>query len=549
MVDKLVADKKRKAWTVPYVVRQLSGVEWARLRDSPKDEAERRKQKLMLKVKDAVPHGRHPCDLKSKGVGWCQVTIMKESAELSYHIFGMYKSLTIDVTSLRKDGKVQVWAQGEKYDPTENKMKLQPDNEGWSFLITTSKAQAMIRNNRANWLKYNVAMVKEQEKEDQKRAKKRMGPAARSLLRLHRGPVGPVAGDTVSTPGKRAKKAAVKKSSPASKSPLKRARRSVTRSASASSTKSVMYTFKNKNRKLRKQVAEKKKEQKHLFGQSHQLTVLEQIVHCNKSWAHNVQTLPHEMVDRIFNVFKITGNVDLLFTACMRLLHQVDDGVKQREAKFFRQAVQEQIRSQLDKNNKSLNELKTEIAVRNTVVEGFRRPVVVSTSAKTTINLAGSSSSDTEKHSKDDKETKGPAKDAKQSKGPRKEPAAENVKGPKQTDFTQADADFEATRAIPKTKTARAHFRKCYPYGYPDDKDFVQLAHYRASKRRSASGYQSVGLASAQRREKWRVKMDDTTVGRYNKKAEACEVVYWQLKQAREMAEYASDSFPTDMLS
>ena len=28
-------------------------------------------------------------NLKDKGVGWCQVTIMKESVKLIYHIFGM----------------------------------------------------------------------------------------------------------------------------------------------------------------------------------------------------------------------------------------------------------------------------------------------------------------------------------------------------------------------------------------------------------------------------------------------------------------------------
>ena len=79
MVKKEMSEGKRKAWTVPYVVRPLAPSEWAQLRNSPQEEKQKRKKKLDLKVKDAVPYGRYPCDLKSKGVSWCQVTIQKES--------------------------------------------------------------------------------------------------------------------------------------------------------------------------------------------------------------------------------------------------------------------------------------------------------------------------------------------------------------------------------------------------------------------------------------------------------------------------------------
>ena len=136
------------------------------MRDTPPEEAAKRKQKLDLKVKDDVPHGRYPCNLGSKGVGWVQVTIMKESADIRYRIFGLHVSLGIEVQSLRRDGKVQVWAQGEEFDYKARKMKLQPDNEGWSFLMTAKNVKEMIRSNRANWLKYNVAMVKYQEKKE-----------------------------------------------------------------------------------------------------------------------------------------------------------------------------------------------------------------------------------------------------------------------------------------------------------------------------------------------------------------------------------------------
>ena len=97
MVVKEVKEGRRKAWTVPYVVRKLTGVEWAQLRDVPDEEKVKRKKKLNLKVKDAVPFGRYPCNLSAKGVGWCQATIMKDSAQLRYVIFGMHMSLSIDV--------------------------------------------------------------------------------------------------------------------------------------------------------------------------------------------------------------------------------------------------------------------------------------------------------------------------------------------------------------------------------------------------------------------------------------------------------------------
>ena len=73
------------------------------------------------------------------------------------------------------------------------------------------------------------------------------------------------------------------------------------------------------------------------------------------------------------------------------------------------------------------------------------------------------------------------------------------------------------------------HFRKSYPHGYPDDKEFVRLDHYQTTVRKSSSGYKNVGTAEAGRREKWRVKIDSKAVGHYEKKVEVCEVVYWYI--------------------
>ena len=128
-----------------------------------------------------------------------------------------------------------------------------------------------------------------------------------------------------------------------------------------------------------------------------------------------------------------------------------------------------------------------------------------------------------------------------------------NDKGPEQpaeaaNDFAEADKDFEASRHIPQTETARRHFRHHYPHGYPDDEDFVEHPHYLKSVRVSISGYQSVLYVSASRDQVWRVKMYGRTVGRYHKLAEACEVAYWQHKQARQMKEFdQADTIPSAM--
>ena len=106
VVAKLVSEGKRRAFTVPYVVRALDPFEWDQRVSAPREEQEKRKKKLGLQVKDTVPYGSYPCNLKVEGVGWCQVTIMKESADLRYRYFDMQVSLSVEVKSLRRDGKV-----------------------------------------------------------------------------------------------------------------------------------------------------------------------------------------------------------------------------------------------------------------------------------------------------------------------------------------------------------------------------------------------------------------------------------------------------------
>ena len=125
LVTKLVSEGKRTGHTVPFVVRHLTPMEWAQRINASQEEKVKRKYKLNLKVKDAVPLGPYPCYLSNKGVGWCQVTIQEKSAELKYRIFGMSQiALTVEVISCRSDGKVQIWAQAEEYDPADMTMKL-----------------------------------------------------------------------------------------------------------------------------------------------------------------------------------------------------------------------------------------------------------------------------------------------------------------------------------------------------------------------------------------------------------------------------------------
>ena len=55
VVAKLVSEGKRRAFTVPYVVRALDPFEWDQRVSAPREEQEKRKKKLGLQVKDTVP--------------------------------------------------------------------------------------------------------------------------------------------------------------------------------------------------------------------------------------------------------------------------------------------------------------------------------------------------------------------------------------------------------------------------------------------------------------------------------------------------------------
>ena len=268
---------------------------------------------------------------------------------------------------------------------------------------------------------------------------------------------------------------------------------------------------------------------------------------------------PGGMASKMLRVFKSDGDAAGLFTCAMGLLKAVNDkDIMRNAAQSWRNRTKEKVRARLNRNNQELNDLTQTINQLEESASWKRQCVLVdgedTDSSKSedrpcVIDLQDSSESEVDvqadKGPEQPDEAKGPEQPDK-ANGPDKQPDKTNVSA--QTDFTKADADFDATRMIPKTETARAHFRKCYPNGYPADKDFVKHEHYIVTKRLSVSGYQSVGYAEATRDQTWRVKIDGHTIGRYDTKAQACEETYWYNKQAEQMDEFArGDTMPSAM--
>ena len=58
-------------------------MELGRLEGLPNEDKQERMKILQQKLKNAVvPYDRYPYNLAVKGLGWCQVTIMEDSADL-----------------------------------------------------------------------------------------------------------------------------------------------------------------------------------------------------------------------------------------------------------------------------------------------------------------------------------------------------------------------------------------------------------------------------------------------------------------------------------
>ena len=549
------------------------------------------KVKFEAQSKKDCPYGPYSANLKSEGLGWCQITFMADTAKLKYIVYGFHLGVGVRVQSLRGDNKVTVWARSEEYDSAAGCMKLQPPNEGWSFSITVDKARQIIRADRKNWKEYNMAMLTIQLKEEAKLAKARpprknlstnttLGPLGEALLGLRDGALGAsgkrskatakktlafpgAASDELSPPTKRArakedpKKANAKKKTPTQLRPV------------------VLKGMCN-TPALKELLKEKRQRQKKVFGQNRDYQVFETILHRQKIWDYNLDKDPGAMASKMLRVFKGAGDAAGLFTCAMGLLKAVKDkDIMRNAAQSWRSRTKQKVRARLNRNNQELNELTQTITQLEESASWKRQCVLVDDedpdssepeASQCVIDLQDSSEpeadgvksggpagepADTDNDVQADKgpeqpdEAKGPDVPDK-ANGPDKQPDKTNVSA--QTDFTKADADFDATRQIPKTETARAHFRKCYPNGYPADKDFVKHEHYIVTKRLSVSGYQSVGYTSATRDQTWRVKIDGHTIGRYDTKAQACEETYWYNKQAEQMDEFArGNTMPSAM--
>ena len=533
------------------------------------------KVKFEAQSKKDCPYGPYSANLKSEGLGWCQITFMEDTAKLKYIIYGFHLGVDVKVLSLRGDDKVTVWARSEEYDSAAGCMKLQPPNEGWSFSMTVDKARQIIRADRKNWKKYNMAMLSIQIEEEAKLAKARpprknlstnptLGPLGEALLDLRDGALG-VSG--------RRSKVKVKKtlafpgaaSGELSPPPTKRARAKEgpekvnAKKKTPLQLRPVVLKGMCNTPAVKELLKEKKRRQRKLYGQNRDYSVFETILNRPKIWNFNVNKDPGGMASKMLRVFKSDGDAAGLFTCAMGLLKAVNDkDIMRNAAQSWRNRTKEKVRARLNRNNQELNELTQTITQLEESASWKRQCVLVdgedTDSSKSedrpcVIDLQDSSESEVDvqadKGPEQPDEAKGPEQPDK-ANGPDKQPDKTNVSA--QTDFTKADADFDATRMIPKTETARAHFRKCYPNGYPADKDFVKHEHYIVTKRLSVSGYQSVGYAEATRDQTWRVKIDGHTIGRYDTKAQACEETYWYNKQAEQMDEFArGDTMPSAM--
>ena len=289
----------------------------------------------------------------------------------------------------------------------------------------------------------------------------------------------------------------------------------------------------------------------------------------DQKWEKHLQKNPDLVMRKIIQFFATHGDPKTLMEMSKRLLDGVNDEYKRAEAGFWREKLITKVRKVVNRYNKDLNKVTrrirslkpdqtpvtvdmgpnvdlgpnddddddsdfdhtygTEDAKRATgptvhLVDGKESIAVVET------ELFGNSSENNVSESEDandgpnDEDDNVGSNDEAANDGPNDEDTANNV---------LAEQDYWDTKYMPKTDAKKARFLRLYPAGYPDDKNFSKLPHYIESAR-SKSGYKHVGSAEAKRTEKWRVKADSITKGRYYKLAKACEVAYWVDKNKKD---------------
>ena len=112
--------------------------------------------KLEEQKNSAVPMGPYPYFIRS--TGWVQIWFT-EDAKLSYkYMYMMPKSLTVDVESIKKNGKVSLWGRSEIFDNEYGCIRLQEN--AWRMSITVEKAKEIIVNEETNWPKYAESLRK-----------------------------------------------------------------------------------------------------------------------------------------------------------------------------------------------------------------------------------------------------------------------------------------------------------------------------------------------------------------------------------------------------
>ena len=519
------------------------------------------KATLDYRVRETVPLGPYPCKFSS--VGWCQIELQPDTCEARYIICGMYKGIDVKVESKQANGKVAVWGRSEFYVPQERCMKLQPANEGWRQQITCARARQIILAAETNWLRYKESMAeittKELAKWNNTRKPPRKSPSgtagASALLSLrdtrggHRTKEQQARRDAVTRVKKQLKfpKSTEDEETPAKKKSRKDSEPEVPARKGPEPVKTPATKVKFKpSDAAKKKLQAKQQLVRKIINRQRGNTQLEQMISSPKVWAKRLKDSPDYLLAMMLRLLNNSGDSEQVLMAALRMINKSDVSVRREEAEYWKELVAQKIRSVVTANNNALNKLQQEVTDLQSMYKFKEDPPV--------IELDQSDDNDFEQDVATPNKSKGPTPTKKdkgtsnKAKGPARSEAAKEGSASAIADFKKADADYYTTRQIPKTDTTKKYFRECYPRGYPDDEDFKMQPHYLVSKRTSMSGFKHVMVCDATRDQRWRVKYGGKTIGRYVKKAHACEDAYWISKQARQMAEFGkADTIPSAM--
>ena len=342
------------------------------------------------------------------------------------------------------------------------------------------------------------------------------------------------------------------------------------------------------------------------------LAKLEQTLHSDVKWAQTLETSPRKMFSKMIRFFGYDDDMDTVMVMAIRLTEQMRPEILRTECQRYRKKLQARIRAVQSQNNDVLNMVctsisETEVKMTEGVVSlGEVGDIVdladtsedgsVTTDtaadakllcAMTTVTATTDGSDDdgpvtTDPATTDGSDDDGPVAavttdpamaDGSDDDGPVaavttdtattdgsdvvEAVTADDNNGPATVDTAAADGPVVAgtsfaeeyfdivPRHIPLT--SRDHLVKVYPRGWPKDEEFTDHPHYIRSAR-SQSGYKHVTWCK--RKGTWRVKVNSSTLGRYDTKAQACEVAYWADKERKDLHEFSAvGTIPESMLT